>query len=316
MNQIITNETTQSKITMRQKLSLPEDLTFGIEIEYANAYKSKVDRLFSRTSFTSKEDSTVSKTCEHKDTFIICGGEVSSSILKNNPNSWKKVVDSCTVLKSLGAEISDGTSGHIHIGANKLKTAKEWLQMIKLWIIYEDIIYRFSMGENDQLRSSAYDYAQKCGLVLKKHLPYLEDHLDDPLVRFIYRIKADAFLGSRNYGINPYPYKESRTEKILPTIEFRCPNGTLNPAIWQNNINFFSHLVLASKLNLDEEQLDARIASLTEEDFSYEEYHKINEAKALELANIIFDNPLDKTNFLTQYYEKKDNPPKILRKVS
>ena len=31
------------------------------------------------------------------------------------------------------------------------------------------------------------------------------------------------------------------------TIEFRCPNGTLNPVIWQNNINLFVHLLEYAK---------------------------------------------------------------------
>ena len=32
------------------------------------------------------------------------------------------------------------------------------------------------------------------------------------------------------------------------TIEFRCPNGTLNPIIWQNNVNLFAHLLSSDNL--------------------------------------------------------------------
>ena len=45
----------------------------------------------------------------------------------------------------------------------------------------------------------------------------------------------------------------------LGTIEFRCPNGTLNEVIWQNNLNLFVHLLLYAKSNdFDEYRVEKR----------------------------------------------------------
>ena len=83
----------------------------------------------------------------------------------------------------------------------------------------------------------------------------------------------------------------------LKTIEFRCPNGTLNPVIWQNNINTVTKLMLAARnKKIDEDFLDYKLEK---------EPDKFTLLpKALELADIIFDNDLDKMYFLKQY--KKD----------
>lgn len=44
------------------------------------------------------------------------------------------------------------------------------------------------------------------------------------------------------------------------TIEVRCPNGTVNPVIWQNNINFFAKLFLyCSGNNFDIEFINYKL---------------------------------------------------------
>ena len=86
------------------------------------------------------------------------------------------------------------------------------------------------------------------------------------------------------------------------TIEFRCPNGTLNSVIWQNNVNFFTKLLLycrSEKFNNDIVFQRKRINSNEYNSLIY--YDEIFLDQALELCDMIFDNNLDKLYFLRQY---------------
>ena len=107
--------------------------------------------------------------------------------------------------------------------------------------------------------------------------------------------------------------KEEASPKktAINTIEFRNPNGSLNPVIWQNNINLFTHfLKYATNPKFDYDLIQER---MNIQDFSrivLLTYNEINIRQALELADLIFDNNLDKINFLRQYikdYEHNDS---------
>ena len=79
------------------------------------------------------------------------------------------------------------------------------------------------------------------------------------------------------------------------------PNGTAEEIIWQNNVNMFVHL-LKAQINKDElAYIKNEINYIMEECFNYEYYNYIDPRKAFLFADIIFDNNLDKTNFLKQY---------------
>ncbi len=86
------------------------------------------------------------------------------------------------------------------------------------------------------------------------------------------------------------------------TIEFRCPNGTLNPIIWQNNVNLFVNMLLYSQSSdFNEEIVSRRFNEITKENVRLELYKLINLDKAIELSDLIFKNNLDKVYFLRQY---------------
>ena len=85
----------------------------------------------------------------------------------------------------------------------------------------------------------------------------------------------------------------------MNTIEFRSANGTLNHIIWQNNINFYEHFLrYSTNPNFDFDRINYRMKN---QEFSLEYFNIINIEEALELADLIFDNNLDKINFLRQY---------------
>ena len=74
----------------RNKLNLPDFVTFGVEIEYENLLKTFVDKYVTKNleSWDSKYDLSVK-----------LGGEISSPILHNDLESWKELKQICDYLK-------------------------------------------------------------------------------------------------------------------------------------------------------------------------------------------------------------------------
>ena len=127
--------------------------------------------------------------------------------------------------------------------------------------------------------------------------------------KLIQNIKGDKY-NAVNFGnvdyINPNYFNEDNT------IEFRCPNGTLDSVIWQNNVNFFVKLLLYSKSTSFNDDLVQKRHKLTENKYyGLEWYKEIYIDQALELCDMMFDNNLDKVYFLRQYLKSfevsKDN---------
>ena len=86
------------------------------------------------------------------------------------------------------------------------------------------------------------------------------------------------------------------------TIEFRCPNGTLNPVVWQNNVNLFVNLLKYSKdLSFDDDIVQKRHLINLDKFLELKWYNEIYLEQALELCDMIFNNNLDKIYFLKQY---------------
>ena len=86
------------------------------------------------------------------------------------------------------------------------------------------------------------------------------------------------------------------------TIEFRCPNGTLEPVIWQNNVNLLVNILNYSKSNTyDDDTISKRREINGDKYYELEWYNQIYLVQALELCDMLFDNNLDKVYFLRQY---------------
>ena len=85
------------------------------------------------------------------------------------------------------------------------------------------------------------------------------------------------------------------------TIEFRTPNGTLEPVIWQNNLNLFLALInYAKSTKFDEDIILKRYQSIKGK-IDIKLYSQIYLKQAIELADLIFDKNIDKVYFLRQY---------------
>lgn len=294
----IIQELEQVKFVLRDSIGLDSSETFGIEIEFENVDLDDIKKI---DKWTLKKDDTVTKGN--------VGGELISPILVDNEETWKQIDNNCRYLKNKNALTTSKTGSHIHIGSQILKENPNNIRkFLKTWELFENVIFYFAYGKDTMPRLSLMEQAR-------------------PISRDLYRIRNSkngySQFGSyydwyhffqkkkfdKHAGINFMNYKGYEMDE-KNTIEIRCPNGTLDAAIWQNNINFFTTLLCkVTEPNFDEQLIDYYLDKKSAEEYDLLVYSVVDVEKAIALSDLIFDDRLDRIMFLKQYLKcfEKDN---------
>ena len=215
-------------IQLRNQLGLEQYITFGLELEFENAMRDRIDRQLSETfhngDWMTKHDGSLNN-----------GAEINSPILRDNETTWRDLDKVCSIVGPL-ASIGKKSGGHIHIGTQTLGNNKEsWLNFIKMWSVYENIIFRFVYGDFLTARPSMLSYAKPMTKNFWQDYKKLKND-GASLDAIISRISHCRYQAVNFNNVSKGNYNKLCNDN---TIEFRCPNGSLNPAIWQNNVNFF-----------------------------------------------------------------------------
>ena len=277
-------------LDLRYNISLDNSITFGTELEFEDADKEVIRDKIS--------DELLRNWIVKSDCSIINGGEVNSPILRDRESSWNELSKVCSILGEY-AKVGNSSAGHIHIGAHILgDDVASWLNFIKLWSVYENIIFRFSYGEFLAGRKCILRYARPIKDILKDYYKQFKDNhvsLENMLVILSKkRDQAVNFANVLKFSTGSF--------NLGNTIEFRCPNATFKPEIWQNNIKFFAKFLQYSNSSLyDDNIVEERNKLDINNNLKYEMYNEIYLNQALELGDMLFDNNLDKIYFLKQY---------------
>lgn len=282
----------------RNKLNLPDSLTFGVELEYENISRSKVNKYVEKNLYK----------WNHKgDGSLVFGGEITSPIMTDQKKYWQELKKLCDFLSKKRADTMHNAGGHIHLGACILGDDVEaWRQFIKLYTIYESVLFRFVYGDKIIGRKKIYKYAFPISDNLYNNLSQINQVEEITDIEYLLPIDKKYYaLNFRNVD-----FFDPRTPANKNTLEFRSPNASTNAVIWQNNINTFAKMLIASKTKvMDEEFLDYKLKN---EYFTYsgneQLYNEICLKNALEFSDLVFDNNLDKIYFLRQYLKNfQDN---------
>lgn len=300
-------------IPYRDSLELPKIATFGTEIEfsipgYNNDYIEKLKKQGHNNGakvFLSALHYPMIWECDKEDFEQI---EIISDVLTDNKKTWKTLEYILKFLFNNHAYASEQSGAHIHIGKQLLKNNPEYCcYFLKLWSIFEKEIVRFSNGESYFERRNFSNVADYVSAEIKKIILHLQSG------------KYDETIGILAYKTNSiyFPPIESKISDLftlegdvgsdnkLDTIEIRCPNGTLNKVIWQNNINFFIKMILAcASPTVDKELIDYLYQNTILDN------KHISGNMELFLADLVFNNDFDKYCFLRQYYKDFEEPKK------
>lgn len=280
-------------LILRDSVGLKDNVTFGLELEFeylsslVNNYtiNRELKKEFSNNTWKTSFEPTVGN-----------GDEISSPIMKDDFNNWKALDKVCQIVSKY-ARINKYCSGHIHVGAQILGDKKDtWLNFMKLWSAYENIIFRFCHGEYLTARPRLTYYAKpRAKDFYEKYIDFsnslrlLEELLDVLAVNSYHAVNFENVINLNNY-------------KEYNTIEFRHPNGTLEPVIWQNNVNLLVNLLEYAKSNdYDDDKVSKRLIYNLNNVTDNNLYSEINLEQALELSDMIFNTNLDKIYFLRQY---------------
>lgn len=309
-------ETENYMLEYRGGLGLPSDITFGTEIEYEGIFKYKTDCYVKMNLSNWHSDSDCS---------LSTGGEITSPIMTDAPKYWNELGSVCKYLSEAGADTSHQAGGHIHIGTQALgHDIESWRQFLKLYAMYEGVIFRFGYGDKINGRESQIKYASPIADHLYKNLNNINAASSLSAIRDILIFVKDRknypiprYTAINFYNVD-YNYPDEQYEKN--TIEFRSPNATTNAIVWQNNINAFAKMLLSARnKNIDEDFLDYKLehefVPFRDNWYVYNElghksghlsgneysYNIINLKSVLEFVDLAFDNNLDKVYFLRQY---------------
>lgn len=302
-------------LAYRDKLNIDKDVTFGLEIEFEEAYRDLIElniySMFDDTWIVA-DDRSLSN-----------GGEVKSPVLRDTEKTWIDLSSVCNIVDS-NAYVLDNSSAHVHIGMQILgNNPKYWYNFALLWMTYENVISRFLYGEYVTARPRIMEFAPP----ISKDLIYDLDRLKrcTNKVTALYILKVLEGGRDRYQSINftniaddsKVPIYKYNTVMNKNTIEFRGANGTFNPIIWQNNVNLLVKLLeYAKNDNFDEETIIKRLKGVIQDGIpsNLDKYARIYIDEALELADLIFTNNLDKVYFLRQYVKSGEVSTKPLVK--
>ena len=288
-------------LTYRENLNMPSAVKFGIEIEAIGNIMNKLKNGKNIRYYLNPDEGKNEWTLKYEEAFRglgIMGAELSSPILTNTNENWLDIQNICSQIKN--AQGSSGQcGGHIHYNVADIlpeKNAENLIRILKVWVVFEKISFQFSTGEFKGYRRTVFN---SCG----------------PLIR---RVKATFKVAGENASMEKIIEEMGRTrDKALNfdnlddaeknTIEVRIPTGTLEPVIWQNNINYFYHLLsYATSENYDEDLINSLYAkiklnpSITPKQI-LEGYGPKDISNAIKLSDLIFTDPVDKLYFLKQY---------------
>lgn len=284
-------------LCLRSELGFNKMDSFGLEVEYEYADNEKIIR--------ERTKKRLNNWMFTSDRSLKEGGEFDSPILYDSPNTWKELELMCKIISN-HATIGENTGSHIHIGVQVLgKEVEAWFNLLKLWSAYEHIIYHFSYGEYLTSRPNISKYACSCSYYFWNIFQISSKYNYD-----LNRIN-DLLSEIKSIGVNfsNVYYSYFDTIKWKNTIEFRCPNGTLNPVIWQNNVNLFMHILkYARSNNYDEDTVMKRII-INKEKYNHmniEDYNVIYLDDALEFSDLVFTKNIDKVYFLRQYLKNNE----------
>ena len=281
-------------IALRDNLGLSTTTTFGTELEFEQAKVTPILKELRQQNFSNW------KLVDDPSLIDCKGAEVVSPILYDTSKNWQDLAQVCSIIRPNGV-VGNYCAGHVNIGAHLLgSNVDKWMRFIKMWSIYERVIYRFSYGEYLTPPSNINEYAEPMAIDFMKCHKMLKNR-DATLDEIIHYGQ-----NRKHQGVSLAKVKNIDEFSLDNVIEFRCPNATLDPIIWQNNINFFVRLLeYCSSDRYDEDKIEQRRRIINRQGYNFNGqlsyYNEIYIEDAIELCDLIFNNNLDKLNFLRQY---------------
>jgi len=225
-------------------------------------------------------------------------GEIQNLLCK-----WDEIENICNKLKEMYVKVdSKKAAVHIHLGAHYLgNNIENWRKFIKLYILYEDVLFRFFYGDKINARTSLYRYSPPVRDALHSVLPHI--NLAENVSELQGILTEGKYVALNFENVN---YDDVDQYNFGNTVEFRIGNFTCEKEIIKNYIVCVLNMMRAAvDGSVDEKFLDTKIEEIYQGAYpgNYT-YNEVNLSKALEFVDLTYKNPTDKINFLIQYIKR------------
>lgn len=228
-------------------IGLDNKMTIGMEIESEGSMSEAIMKL-GVIAQREHNGETIGWETE-EDGSLNNGVEVKSPILTDNKKDVEDIYIVCSILQECGNNTSERCGGHIHIGADYLKSKEAYINLFEIWGNAEKIICKMSNETGSIPRIGLQEYAvpisPKLNEAIESETVNLENEED--LEQFIYKVQK--VQGERYSGLNLLNINNGKN-----TIEFRIPNGTINPDTWIENARLFGRIIQVSQKLVDIEK--------------------------------------------------------------
>ena len=270
-------------------ICLPSEMTIGIEIESEGENSRKINTKMLPFGWDIHLDTTLNK-----------GTEIVSPILHSGDE--KEIAKVCNLLSSLGQSISGNCAGHIHIGADYFDNDVESFKiLLEMFANAEKILFLISNKAGDIPREKSFRFAIPItSKIVNKNINFDDINDVNSFSKNIHNIQ-DMYAKPRYSSIN----FENLNIPLQNTIEYRTPNGTLDPNVWIDNINLFGGLMIASR-NISF-VLKKSYASMTDDDkknlYFYEKLKDVNisDRNRLKCLLNLLPSGIDKNVYIDRY---------------
>jgi len=160
MFDVLEQKLKKNPLVYRDRLTVPRNIRFGLELELDKINPDYVYKLV-KEEFGEKwivtEDRSLSKGEN---------AEIVTPVLRNEKQTWILLKKMGELLEKINPTY-DNCSFQINFDDILLPNDEDKVRFLKLYAIYEDIIYKFSKGENEEYRDTLEIYASPIILALK-----------------------------------------------------------------------------------------------------------------------------------------------------
>ena len=222
------------------QIGLDRNITIGVEIESEGEMSKYILKLEELATVPHENENRSWKA--KKDDSLNKGVEVVSPILTDTKEDVEDIYMICSFLKKCRQNTSERCGGHIHIGADYLKSKEAYVNLFEIWGNVEKILYKISNEKNTIPRISIEEMAAPVSKTINEEIEKgtinieNEENLDE-FIKDLQYIQENRYVGLNLLNIN----------NGKNTIEFRIPNGTINPDTWIENIRLFGRIVQISE---------------------------------------------------------------------
>lgn len=285
-------------LSYRDSLGLRDEVSIGYEIEFEEYNKDKVTEFLESENLTGWE-------CK-RDGSLRDGGETISPILHDRKEDWLQLKKVCEFLQKKGAITNDRTGGHIHVGVQAIgNEINAWKNLFYIYTAYEHVIFRFFYADKISPRTSIQKYAKPIGDFLYSKMEEIEVATRTGQLALILGNDRYRAMNFNNISF----YSNLNEEGNKKTIEFRGFNGSTNEVVLQNNAMFLGNMLTTAKVgDYDKDFVKYKLEhERVSSEKNFKLYSEINIKDALEFADLVFNNNLDKVYFLRQYFKSFQN---------